>query len=250
MSLKVKKATTCTQEVRITYVPLETSFLNGTISNGMDFKQIYKICAPYTMTSFEKMNKLYESVVYINENNIEGAYVECGVYKGGSVMNMALTQLNYPGMVHIYLYDTFEGMTPPGDFDVNYRGVSGQRILKRPSKRAICSLEQVKKNLSLTSYPKEFLHFRQGDVAVTLREKVPEKISLLRLDTDWYESTKIELEVLYPRLVKGGVLILDDYGYWRGARKATDDYFSSIGTTPKLEPMESGVSGVIFIKKE
>lgn len=224
--------------------PLKTS----RISNGMNFKQIYEISSPYTVTSLEKMERLYESIVYINENNIEGAYVECGVYMGGSIMNMALTQLNYAKLVHIYLYDTFEGMTPPGDFDVNYRGVSASKILKRPSKRGICSLEQVKKNVSLTGYPQEFFHFRKGDVTVTLKEKVPEKISLLRLDTDWYESTKIELESLYPRLVKGGVLILDDYGYWKGARKATDDYFSSIGITPKFEPMESGVSGVIYIK--
>lgn len=218
------------------------------ISNGMNFKQIYEISAPYTVTSLKKMERLYESVIYVNENNIEGAYVECGVYKGGSVMNMALTQLNYAKLVHIYLYDTFEGMTPPGDFDVNYRGISASRILKRPSKRGIASLEQVKKNLSLTYYPKEFLHFRQGDVAITLRENVPEKISLLRLDTDWYESTKVELEVLYPRLSKGGVLILDDYGYWKGSRKATDDYFSSIGIKPEFKPMEEGISGVLFIK--
>lgn len=216
----------------------------------MNFKQIYQICAPFTITSLERMGRLYESIVYINENNIEGSYVECGVYKGGSIMNMALTQLNFTKMVHIYLYDTFEGMTPPGEFDVNYRGVPGSKILKRPSKRGVCSLEEVKKNLSLTGYPQEFLHFRPGDVAVTLKADVPEKIALLRLDTDWYESTKIELEILYPKLVKDGVLILDDYRYWRGARKATDDYFSSIDIKPDFEPLESGVSGVIFVKKE
>lgn len=202
------------------------------------------------MTSLKKMERLHESIIYINENDIEGDYVECGVFKGGSIMNMALTQLNYPKLVHIYLYDTFEGMTPHGDFDINHRGISASRILKNPSKMCICSLEQVKKNLSLTGYPEDYLHFLKGDVAVTLKENLPEKISLLRLDTDWYESTKIELEVLYPRLVFGGVLILDDYGYWRGARKATDDYFSSIGINPKFEPMESGISGVLFIKKE
>lgn len=216
----------------------------------MNFKQIYQISSPYTMTSLEKMERLYESIVYINENNIEGAYVECGVYKGGSIMNMALTQLNFAKMVHIYLYDTFTGMTHPGEFDINYRGVPASKILKRPSKKGICSLEQVKKNVSLTSYPQEFLHYCPGDVAITLKANVPEKIALLRLDTDWYVSTKIELEVLYPRLTKGGVLILDDYGYWRGARKATDDYFSSIGITPKFQPLESGVSGIFFIKKE
>lgn len=215
----------------------------------MNFKQIYEASSPFTMTSLAKMQKLYESIVYVNENNIEGSYVECGVYKGGSIMNMALAQLNYNKIVHIYLYDTFEGMTPQGEFDINHQGIPAFRILKNPSKRCICSLEEVKKNLKLTGYPQEFLHFCQGDVAVTLKEEVPGKIALLRLDTDWYESTKIELEILYPKLVEGGMLILDDYGYWRGARKAADDYFTSIGINPKFESMETGVSGVISIKK-
>ena len=105
------------------------------------------------MTSLKKMERLHESVVYINENNIDGAYVECGVYKGGSIMNMALTQLNYIKKVHIYLYDTFEGMTPQTKHDINYRGVSASRILKNPSKMCVCSLEQVKKNVSLSLYP-------------------------------------------------------------------------------------------------
>lgn len=215
----------------------------------MNFKQIYEISSPFTMTSLKRMQRLHESINYLNKNKIEGAYVECGVYKGGSVMNMALTQLNFKKMVHIYLYDTFEGMTSSGEFDINHRGVLASRILKNPSKKCICSLEEAKKNLKLTGYPKEFLHFCQGDVAITLKQQVPEKIALLRLDTDWYESTKIELESLYPKLVKGGVLILDDYGYWRGARKATDDYFKSIGVRPKFEPIEAGVSAVAFIKE-
>ena len=201
------------------------------------------------MTSLKKMERLYESIVYINENNIEGDYVECGVYKGGSVMNMALTQLNYNKRVDIHLYDTFEGMTPAGVYDRNHAGVAATTLLRRrPRTICICSLDQVKNNLAITEYPKELLHYHKGDVVNTLKSNIPEKISLLRLDTDWYESTKIELEVLYPKLVKGGILILDDYGYWQGARKATDDYFSTIDINPDFEPMESGISGVIHIK--
>lgn len=215
----------------------------------MDFDQIYKICSPYTITSIARMRKLHESVIYINENNINGAYVECGVFKGGSVMNMALTQLKFDKKVHIYLYDTFEGMTTEGDHDINYQGVPASKILRNPRKRCICNLEQVKKNMGLTHYPADFLHYYKGDVAVILREEIPEKISLLRLDTDWYESTKIGLEVLYPKLVNGGVLILDDYGYWRGSRKATDDYFASIGVNPAFEPIDEGVGAVFHIKR-
>lgn len=215
----------------------------------MDFSQIYKIASPYTMTSPKKMEALNKAVVYVNENKIDGALVECGVFKGGSIMNMALTQLGYPALRHIYLYDTFEGMTREGEFDVNHRGIQASIILKKPSKKCIASLEEVKQNVSLTNYPREFLHFIKGDVAETLKQTSPNKIAVLRLDTDWYESTKIELEILYPKLVKGGTLILDDYGYWKGARKAVDDYFASLGIHPELKPMDEGISGVIYIKE-
>lgn len=215
----------------------------------MDFLQIYQIASPYTMTSLKKMEALNKSVIYINENNIDGALVECGVFKGGSVMNMALTQLQYPDLRHIYLYDTFEGMTPAGEFDINHRGIPASIILKKPSKKCIAPLEEVKQNIYLTNYPKEFLHFIKGDVAQTLKQNPPPKIAVLRLDTDWYESTKAELEILYPKLAKGGVLILDDYGYWKGARKAVDDYFDSLKIHLKLKPMDEGISGVIYIKE-
>lgn len=195
------------------------------------------------------MKKLYESVVYVNENNIAGDFVECGVYQGGSVMNMALAQLQFDRKISIWLYDTFEGMPPPTEYDVNHKGVPAQKILRRPSKRCVCSLEEVKKNMSMTGYPQEFLRYRKGDVAVTLRQNIPAQISLLRLDVDWYEPTKIGLETLYPKLAHGGVLILDDYGYWRGSRKATDDYFASLGVNPAFEPIDEGVGAVFHIKK-
>jgi hypothetical protein len=215
----------------------------------MDFEQIYKISAPYTVTSKAKMRSLYEAVKYINQNHVKGSFVECGVYRGGSVMNMALTQQTFSNVVHIYLFDTYEGMTPPGEFDVNHQDVEGAKIISIGNKRSVASLEEVKNNVAKTGYAKEFLHFIKGDVADTLPNNLPPSISLLRLDVDWYEPTKISLELLYPRLVKNGVLIMDDYGYWKGARKAADDYFASRGEHPVFEPMESGISGVIYIKK-
>lgn len=216
----------------------------------MNFEEIYKISAPYTMTSLNRMRRLNESVNYVNEKNIEGDFVECGVFKGGSAMNMALSQMNFNNFRNIYLYDTFSGMTTEGEFDVNFEGESASRILRRrPRAKCICSLEEVKRNMDITKYPESYLHYIKGDVANTLKIDFPDKIAILRLDTDWYESTKIELEVLYPKLVNGGVLILDDYGYWKGARKATDDYFASINIPPKFENIDEGVSAVYWIKK-
>ena len=88
------------------------------------------------------------------------------------------------------------------------------------------SLDEVKQNVIKTGYNTEKLHFIKGKVENTLPKYAPKQIALLRLDTDWYESTKHELIHLFPRLVSGGVLILDDYGYWAGAKKAVDEYFS------------------------
>ena len=76
-----------------------------------------------------------------------------------------------------------------------------------------------------TGYPMAQIQFVSGMVEQTLLKQKPEKVALLRLDTDWYESTKCELEQLFPRLVPGAVLIIDDYGHWDGCRRAVDEYF-------------------------
>jgi hypothetical protein len=136
----------------------------------------------------------------------------------------------------IYLYDTFEGMSEPTLNDIDLKGISAQIILsdsdinqgkEKDSIWCIASIEDVEKNLKSTSYPYEYIHLIKGKVENTLLNSENIKdISLLRLDTDWYESTKIEMEELFPKLNKNGVLIIDDYGHWMGAKKAIDEYFS------------------------
>jgi hypothetical protein len=76
--------------------------------------------------------------------------------------------------------------------------------------------------LARTGYPLKQVRFVRGRVEDTLPQEALEQISVLRLDTDWYESTRHELAHLFPRLVRGGVLLCDDYGFWGGARKAVD----------------------------
>ncbi len=91
---------------------------------------------------------------------------------------------------------------------------------------AYSALEEVKHNLLSTGYPAERISFIKGKVEETIPLNAPPQIALLRLDTDWYESTYHELVHLFPRLSSGGILIIDDYGHWKGARKAVDKYFS------------------------
>ena len=193
-------------------------------------QEIYQRVRTYTMTGIERIIALIRATQY--SSNLEGDIVECGVWKGGSMMAVALTLMNLGhGDRILRLYDTFEGMPPPTPKDRRPDGrVASELMAKaRPTEEiwARAGLELVQHNLSSTGYPQQNLKYIQGKVEDTIPADIPEKICLLRLDTDWYESTKHELIHLYPRLVPGGILIIDDYGHWEGSREAVDEYFGS-----------------------
>ena len=209
---------------------------------------------PYTMTSSERLWSLLNAVRYVVDERIPGDFVECGVWRGGSVMAMAqeLAKLRELDR-RIWLYDTFSGMTPPTSRDVEASsGTSAAEMLNSTAAVdgnnvwCIAGRADVESNVRSTGYPFEQFRFVEGDVCLTLQRDVPESIAILRLDTDWYESTKASLETLYPRLAKGGVCILDDYGHWQGARAAVDEYFQARGHRPYMHTID--YSGRVFIK--
>jgi hypothetical protein len=192
--------------------------------------ELYNRVARYTMTPPARIYALARGVEYVVRRDVPGAIVECGVWRGGSMMAAALTLLRIGATDReLYLFDTFEGMTPASDEDVNAAGVCAADALPGASAdsdlKAAAGIDDVREAMFSTDYPRERIRFVEGPVEQTLPEAAPARIALLRLDTDWYASTKHELEHLYPRLGAGGVLILDDYGYWRGARRAVDEYF-------------------------
>jgi O-methyltransferase len=199
-----------------------------------DEQRIVDACAPYTMTSLERQWALLKAVQYIDRHAIPGDIVECGVWRGGSIMLAKMARADH-GLARRYvLFDTFKGMTPPTNHDVSYKGERAAVPFaadEREDHNTWCyaSLQEVERNLSSVGFAPGEVVLRQGPVEETLRDRgmLPDRIALLRLDTDWYESTRIELEVLYPRLVSGGVLIVDDYGHWEGSRRAVDEYFRS-----------------------
>jgi len=196
-----------------------------------DFLDIFRKCKPYTMTSVERMYSLYKAVEYVVVHNIPGDIVECGVYKGGSSMLCACTLKALHNVEkEIYLYDTFEGMSKPTQrdkthFDASAMGHWENHQRKDINKWCYAPLEAVKTNMTLTSYPQERIKFVKGKVEETLPKTIPDQISLLRLDTDWYESTYHALLHLFPKLSSHGIIIIDDYGHWKGAREAVDQYF-------------------------
>ncbi|WP_197454783.1 TylF/MycF/NovP-related O-methyltransferase [Stieleria varia] len=187
----------------------------------------------FTMTTPERLNGLCEAVRYISSAGIPGDVVECGVWKGGSMMAVA-EMLKQFGDTHreLYLFDTYEGMPAPTDEDVSLVGQSASERLQQelavdPSTLWCESpLDEVRHHMAKTGYPTDRTHFVKGMVEDTIPENAPQEIALLRLDTDWYESTLHEMNHLFPRLVDGGVLIIDDYGHWQGARQAVDEYLA------------------------
>ncbi len=199
---------------------------------------------PRTMTGHWKLFGLILATRYIQAHDIPGDIVECGVWRGGSMQAVALTLLERREQERaLHLFDTFEGMPPPTEHDSS-GGVSAQALLDEASRDehvwAVAGLDDVRTGMAQTGYPSTLIHFHVGRVEETVPGQAPDRIAILRLDTDWYESTRHELEHLYDRLSPGGVLILDDYGDWDGARKATDEWLAKTRTRLLLLPIHGG----------
>ncbi|MCH2181946.1 MAG: TylF/MycF family methyltransferase [Mariniblastus sp.] len=197
-----------------------------------EFIEIIKSVQPYTMTSPERVFALCNAVDYILQNQIAGSFVECGVWRGGSMAAVARTLLNRGvNDRSLWLYDTFDGMSEPTDKDVDFLGKTASHLLQaedpQDAKSVWCrsSIGQVRSVMEQTSYPHQQINLVEGKVEETLLQHRPAQIALLRLDTDWYESTRLELEMLFPLISPGGVLIIDDFGHWQGCRRAVEEYF-------------------------
>ncbi len=213
------------------------------------FDEIWSVVSPYTLTSKESGCALFKAVEYVTTQQIPGALVECGVYRGGSSMLMALAALHFGDHSRpLHLFDTFAGMTRPGVFD--HSAITGDPLLAEweSGKRSdnlnewvFASLSEVKQNFKLTNYPSNLLYTHVGDVASTLPNANVSSIAILRLDTDLYESTKVELEQLYPKVSERGFVIIDDYGHYAGARRATDEYLETRTSKPFLQRVNYAV---------
>lgn len=223
----------------------------------LERKIFLEICLESCQTP-ESIVQLSRAVSYVIKNTIPGDFVECGVYKGVSAVCIIRT-LQELGVSDrdIWLYDTYEGMPKPESIDIFYaesgkgRGIKYWEEHKRNdgsggSDWVYCPLDDVKKYVLKTGYPENRIHFIKGMVEDTIPKYIPKEISILRLDTDFYKSTKHELNHLFPLLVKYGVLIIDDYGAYRGAQQATDEYIEEIGFPVLLSRVNEHVR--MFVK--
>jgi hypothetical protein len=196
-------------------------------------KALYRAIKPYTLTSHERVNALRAAVRYVVEAKVPGAVVECGVWRGGSMLAVARTLVELGASDRdLYLFDTFTTMPYPGEEDVDVVGNRAADFYDAAIAAPAFSylpMEEVRRLLVATGYPGDRLHFVPGMVEETIPDHLPEVIALCRLDTDWYESTRHEMEHMFWRIPESGVLIVDDYGHFMGAKKAVDEYLDAIG---------------------
>lgn len=188
----------------------------------MEDKEILNFVMPYTLLSKERIQNVLNCIDTLEKNKIQGDLIEIGVFKGGVIMAMALKCKQLKSDRKIYAFDTFSGMTTPSDFDVNHQGSNAKDCIDQPNVLCSSSLEDTKANIEKTEYTN--IEYVVGDIVQTDISKIPDAIALLRLDTDWYESTKFELTHFEPSVTQGGFIIIDDYGHWNGCRKAVDEF--------------------------
>lgn len=210
------------------------------------FRDLIDPIRDLTMISEMNLYAAFNAVRHVARNGIAGDIVECGVWKGGCSALMAMTSLAYESPHRtVWLYDTFTGMVEPGDADVRHDGAAAapiwhERLLPDGTSwwaaGARAGVEQV---IQATGYPTSLVRLVEGTVEETIPADAPEQIAVLRLDTDWYQSTMHELEQLWPRVVSGGILIVDDYGWWRGSRQATDEFFAGRVLLNRIDPAGS-----------
>jgi hypothetical protein len=199
-------------------------------------KEMIRFVGEYTMTGPERLSALRAAVCHIVRHHIPGAVVECGVWKGGSMMAVARTLLELGDQSReLYLFDTFEGMPEPTEHDVDLAGSSAfdqwnsTRRSRFTPREARAGLKEVQEAMAKVGYDAERTNYVKGMVEDTIPSRAPDEIAILRLDTDYYESTRHEIFELYPRLVPGGVLIIDDYGHFRGSARAVDEFMEASG---------------------
>jgi len=212
------------------------------------FKKIY----PYTMVGYPRLSNVYELSKKSEREKIEGTFVECGVWKGGCAALMAFVADRAKSGRKTWLFDSFEGLPEPTEKDgalaKEYAGNKVGGKLETIDK-CVSSLEDVKKVFfKILKINLENVIIKKGWFQDTLpinKEKIG-KIAILRLDSDWYESTKYCLDNMYDNVIIGGYIILDDYGCWEGAKRALDEFFIERKISPDLVKIDC--AGIYFIK--
>lgn len=245
----IRKSNTCANGYA--FLSFYTSYLLKDLSKT-EMKWLFRKVRPYTMVSYERLRNGYELAQTAEINRLEGAFVECGVWKGGCAAVMAYVTKKYGSNRELHLFDSFEGLPHPTEKD----GEKVFRYMANVEKGKYASRYKCEGTVDMVRELFErklrmadaAVHFHKGWFKETIpqqKEKIG-KIAILRLDGDWYESTQICLEQLYDNVVSGGFVVIDDYGYWEGCKKAVDEFFTQRNIRPRLQKIDC--FGYFFIK--
>ena len=229
------------------HYPSDASPISGYNQEQEAVRKASSIVMSHTMLPLSRLASLWAQVRHVDRHSIAGSLVECGVWKGGAAGLMALAHLHNqtPPSRDLHLFDSWEGMPEPraevdGQRASNYASGQASGALK-PVGQCLSSMVEASDLLDVTiGYPRNLLHYYKGWFQETIAKNARslEPIALLRLDGDWYDSTKICLEELYPRVSKNGVVVIDDYWDWAGCRLAVDEFIAGLPTPIRLHNVE------------
>jgi O-methyltransferase len=204
-----------------------------------DFATLHKVrlvlrVQPYTMLRYRRLSMLYDIATHLERKGIDGSFVECGVWNGGSA-GLVAKVAEHNGNRHIWLFDSWEGLPEPTSSDVTCGGQCGEKGMALGSEGKVNELMLRKLKLS-----RNRVHLVKGWFQNTLKPHKRDigEIALLHLDCDFYESVKLCLEELYDKVRVGGFVVIDDYGYWRGCKKAVDEFIENRGSGTKLNNID------------
>ncbi len=215
-------------------------------------RRLLRQVRPFTMVSYRRLANVYELCLRAALERVGGAFVECGVWKGGAAAVMACLAREEGARRRTWLFDSFEGLPEPSAEDgAEARRYSGGRDggKLQPIGKCAASVEEVERFLfSDLEFDPALVSLRKGWFQDTLPAARAEigPIALLRLDGDWYESNRVCLENLYDGVVPGGFVILDDYFHWEGCRRATDEFLAKSGGKAEIRRIDG--SGAWFRK--
>ena len=212
------------------------------------FRKVY----PYTMVSYQRLSNVYELAKLVEKQKLKGAFAECGVWKGGCIAVMAFVADKVNSGRKIWLFDSFEGLPEPTKEDGSMAEEYAQKKVEgklEAIEKCVGPIEYVEKIFfKVLKLKKENVVMKKGWFQDTLPKAKGEigSISILRLDGDWYESTKVCLDNLYDNVIFGGYIIIDDYGHWEGSKKALEEFFIARNISPSLIKID--YTGVYFKK--
>jgi O-methyltransferase len=185
--------------------------------------KLVRAVQPYTYMYYPRLSMLYDLATELKRTGVGGQFVECGVANGGSAGLVGYV-FRHDARRHVWLFDSWQGLPEPGAIDVDPSGQLGR-------KGSSLGLEQRARELLLEKLriPAGTLHFVKGwfEDTIHVHKNAIGPIALLHLDCDWYESVKLCLEQLYEHVTPGGFVVIDDYGYWQGCKKAVDEFIEN-----------------------